>query len=107
MTVDKNILKLFNANPWGARVGDCVIRALVLGIGIDYKEACKTLGVSFKNGRGLIRDTGIDLYDVKDKFKDYFDVVQDYYEDIDFVPDEYADSKINDQMNAIERSIGA
>jgi hypothetical protein len=42
---------------------------------MDYELVCKRLGVSFKRGRGLIRDTGIQLDDIKEKFNDYFDIV--------------------------------
>lgn len=103
--MDKKIKK-FNANPWGAKTGDCVIRALVLGIGIDYVQACKKLGVSYKKGHGLIRDSGISLDDVKSKFAEYFDIVQDYADDLEFVPDEFKDSKEDDDIRALELELG-
>ena len=54
-------IKFFSFNPWKAHVGDCAIRAVVAAIGMRYELVCKELGVSWKKGRGLIRDTGIDL----------------------------------------------
>jgi len=51
----------FNYNPWKAHVGDCAIRAVVAATGLDYREVCKRLHVSYARGKGLRRDTGIDL----------------------------------------------
>lgn len=91
---DRNPNWIFiNYNPWKARRPDCAIRAIVAATGLDYRVVCKRLGVSWKNGIGLIRDTGIDLEDIKHKFNDYFDIIEDFNEDFSFVPDEYKDSK--------------
>jgi hypothetical protein len=42
---------------------------------MDYEKVCKRLGVAYKRGWGLIRDTGIKLDNIKDKFDEYFDKV--------------------------------
>lgn len=54
-------IRRFNFNPWKAHVGDCAIRAVCAAIGMRYELVCKEFGVSWKRGKGLIRDTGIDL----------------------------------------------
>ena len=54
-----------NFNPWQVRAPDCAIRAIVAATGLDYREVCRRFGVSWKNGRGMIRDSGIDLDDIK------------------------------------------
>jgi len=92
------ILKKFNVNPWHKRIGDCAIRSLVIGLGFDYRAACKQLGVSYKNGHGLIRDTGIDLYDIKTKFSEFFDIVEDFNDERDFVPDEFKGSEDDERI---------
>lgn len=68
-------IKMFSFNPWKAKVGDCAIRAIVAAIGMRYELVCKELGVSWKRGKGLIRDTGIDLDKIKSTFDSYFDIV--------------------------------
>lgn len=93
-----NFIK-FNYNPWKVRTGDCAIRAIVGATGLDYRIVCKRLGVSWKNGKGLIRDTGIDLEKVKQTFGSYFDIIEDFTENLNFVPDEFKDSPENDMMN--------
>jgi hypothetical protein len=84
-------IKNINYNKWGKHIGDCAIRAIVAAIGMDYEKVCKTYGVAFKRGHGLIRDTGIDLKDIKHKFNEWFDIVEDFNELADF-SDEYPDS---------------
>lgn len=97
----------FNFNPWQKRdIGDCAIRAIVAATGLNYKEVCKKLGVSYIIGKGLRRDTGINLDVIEDKFADYFGVVEDYYQNFDFVPDEYKDSIENDELQAFELNNG-
>ena len=91
-----------NYNPYGKRIGDCAIRAIVAATGLDYREVCKRLGVAFTKGKGLRRDTGIELEDIKQKFSDYFDIVEDYCDNNAFVPDEYKDSNANDEMNQFD-----
>lgn len=90
--------KRFNFNKWKQNIGDCAIRAICAGIGMDYELVCKRLGVSFKRGKGLIRDTGIKLDDIKEKFDEYFDVVQDYNEVYDFKDDISKDKYIDLDM---------
>jgi hypothetical protein len=53
---------------------------------------CKRLGVAWKYGKGLIRDTGIYLDDVKRVFGKYFDIIEDFTDNYAFVPDEFKDS---------------
>lgn len=77
-----------NFNPWSTRLNDCPIRAVSAAIGLKYQEVCKRFGYSWKNGYGLIRDTGATLDEIKSKFNEYFDIVEDFYEDYYFVPDE-------------------
>lgn len=96
----------FNFNPWKKDISDCMIRAVVAATGLNYKEVCKKFGVSYILGKGLRRDTGIDLHDVEQKFADYFGVVENYYDNFDFVPDEYKDSKENDDLQAFELQNG-
>jgi hypothetical protein len=85
----------FNYNPWKVSTGDCAIRAIVAATGLDYRVVCKKLGVSWKNGKGLIRDSGINLDLIKNKFNNYFDIVEDFTEDLNFVPDEFKNSSEN------------
>lgn len=82
----------FNYNPWRKHLSDCAIRAISGATGLDYREVCKQLGVSYKNGQGLIRNTGIDLDDIEERFGEYFDIVEDYYDNYNFVPDEFKGS---------------
>ena len=97
----------FNYNPWHVRdIGDCAIRAVVAAIGLDYKTVCKKLGVSYVLGRGLRRDTGIDLDKIKKTFKDYFGNIEDFAENNKFVPSEFEGSKVNDEITAIELANG-
>lgn len=77
-----------NFNPWSKRLNDCPIRAVSAATGLKYQEVCKRFGYSWKNGYGLIRDTGATLDEIKSKFNEYFDIVEDFYEDYYFVPDE-------------------
>ena len=93
-----------NFNPWKKNICDCAIRAVVAATGLNYKEVCRRFGVSYVIGKGLRRDTGIDLEDIKKTFKDYFGIIQDFSEDIGFVPDEYKDSKENDELIAFDIS---
>lgn len=99
------MLKKFNANPWHKIIGDCAIRALVLGLGFDYKVACKQLGVACKKGHGLVRDTGIDLYDIKSKFSSFFDIVEDFGDSQDFVPDEFKGTDDDIMVKSMEGSM--
>ena len=98
-----------NFNPWAQYIGDCPIRAVSAGTGLKYQEVCKRFGYSWKNGHGLIRDTGSSLDEIKSKFNEYFDIIQDFYEDYDFVPDEFkgtnAEQELIDFDN--ENGIGA
>lgn len=75
-------IKIFSFNPWKKNIGDCAIRAVVAAIGMKYELVCKEFGVSWKRGYGLIRDTGIDLEDIKQTFDEYFDVVEDFNEEL-------------------------
>lgn len=77
-----NYFKKFNANKWKKLHGDCAIRSLVLGIGIDYEVACKILGVRCLPGEGYVAEdgnegTGVDLYLIQEKFSQFLDEVQD------------------------------
>ena len=74
--------KRYNANPWKRNISDCAIRATSLAINMPYVDVCRKLGVSFKNGHGLIRDSGIYLQKIKDAFDEYFDVVVDFGEEL-------------------------
>ena len=85
-----------NYNKYHKNIGDCAIRAIVAGIGMDYDLVCKRFGMSWKKGHGLIRDTGIDLELIKQKFEEYFDIVEDFGQDEEFVPDNIPDSMLND-----------
>ena len=75
-------IRYFNMNPWKKRIPDCSIRAICAAIGMRYELVCKELGVSWKKGYGLIRDTGIDLELIKKTFDEYFDHVEDYSEEL-------------------------
>lgn len=79
----------FSFNPWKKLRPDCAIRAISAATLLDYREVCKQLGVAYKNGMGLIRDSGIDLEMIKSKFSDYFDIIEDFAENYSFVPDEF------------------
>ena len=88
----------FNFNPWKKNISDCTIRAVVAATGLDYREVCKRFGVSYVKGKGLRRDTGINLDDIEEKFAEYFDIIEDYYDNFTFVPDEFKDSPENDEL---------
>lgn len=92
----------FNFNPYKQRIGDCSIRAIVAAIGLAYREVCNRLHKTFKKGKGLLRDSGIDLEDVKKVFQPYFDVIEDFYEDNTFIPPELEKSKANADMEAFD-----
>ena len=96
----------FNFNPWKARTGDCAIRAIVGATGLDYRVVCKRLGGAWKNGTGLLRDTGIDLKRVKNTFMPYFDIIEDFTENLNFVPDEFKDSPENAMMDDFDLEYG-
>ena len=105
--MEKNIKWLhFNFNPWKQHIGDCAIRAISGATGLDYREVCRRLNVSYKNGKGLIRDTGIDLDDIKDRFNEYFDVVEDFNDNYAFVPDEFKDSPEDIEMRKFDAMYG-
>lgn len=98
----------FNFNPWKqAAVDDCAIRAVSGATGLSYKEVCKRYGMAYRNGYGLIRKTGIDLEDIKQKFDEYFDIVQDFSEDMDFVPDEMRDTFDAKLAKALDQATGS
>ena len=105
MAINKHWIKC-NYNPWHQNIGDCVIRAVSAGTGLDYREVCKRLHVSYKNGHGLIRDTGINLEDVEEVFGEYFDIIENFYNNNDFVPDEFKDTWINHDMEQFEIANG-
>ena len=92
----------FNFNPWKKNISDCAIRAVVAATGLDYRAVCKRFGVSYVKGKGLRRDTGIDLDDIEEKFAEYFDIIEDYYDNFAFVPDEFKDSPENDELQRFE-----
>lgn len=98
----------FSFNPWKQNIGDCAIRAISAATGLDYREVCKRLGMAYVKGKGLRRDSGIDLKTIKQKFSDYFDIVEDYYENFEFVPDEFKGSKEDDELQRfdLENGIG-
>lgn len=75
-------IRYFNMNPWKQRLPDCSIRAICAAIGMRYELVCKELGVSWKTGKGLIRDGGVDLELIKKTFDPYFDIVEDYTEEL-------------------------
>lgn len=58
--------------------------------------------MSYKKGKGLIRDTGIDLDKIEEIFSEYFDIVEDFYDNYDFVPDEMKDSKENIELQKFD-----
>lgn len=95
-----------NFNPWGAHVGDCAIRGISAATGLDYRIVCKMLHVSYKNGQGLIRDTGIDLNDIEHAFDSYFDIVEDFYDNTEFIPPEMVGSKEAQELAAFDQANG-
>lgn len=95
-----------NFNPWGAHVGDCAIRGISAATGLDYRVVCKMLHVSYKNGQGLIRDTGIDLNDIEQVFSEYFDIVEDFYDNAEFVPPEMVGSPEALELDAFDSANG-
>lgn len=82
-----------NFNPWNRRLQDCSVRAISAATGLKYQEVCKRLGYAWKNGHGLIRETGASLDSIKSKFDEYFDIVEDFYDDYYFIPDEMQGTK--------------
>lgn len=89
----------YNANPWKRNLPDCAIRATSLAINMPYVDVCKKLRVSYKNGHGLIRDSGIYLQKIKSVFDDYFDVVVDFSEEL---PDEFVPQVDYDTTNLFD-----
>lgn len=96
-------IRFFNFNPFKARTGDCAIRAICAAIGMRYELVCKELGVSWKRGKGLIRDTGIDLERIKEVFDEYFDVVEDYSEEL---PPEMMENPAFAQAKFMDAALG-
>lgn len=105
MAKNKHYIK-FNYNPWKQIIDDCAIRAISGATGLDYREVCRRLGVSYKNGRGLIRNSGIDLDDIEEVFDEYFDIVEDYYDNQAFVPDEFKGSAEDAAIRQFEKLHG-
>lgn len=101
--MSETYIKYFNFNPWKAKIGDCSIRAVCAAIGMRYELVCKEFGVSWKKGQGLIRDTGIDLQDIKDTFDPYFDIVEDYSEEL---PPELMDDPAFSQAKFMNAALG-
>lgn len=99
----RQLIKFFSYNPWGAKIGDCAIRAICAAIGLRYELVCKELGVSWKRGKGLIRDTGIDLELIKSKFDEYFDKVEDYAEEL---PPELLDDPAFTRAQVLDAALG-
>lgn len=73
----------FNANKWGKDHGDCAIRSLVMGIGMDYEQVCKKLGVPCVKNEGYIPTSadeteGVDLEVIKEKFSNFLGEEEDW-----------------------------
>lgn len=96
----------FNFNPWGKYIPDCSIRAISAATGLDYRVVCNMLKMSYKNGYGLIRDTGVQLETIKEVFNEYFDIIEDFYENNMFVPDEFKDTQAASDVEAIDAELG-
>ena len=62
--------------------------------------------MAYKNGYGLVRDTGVSIDDIKSTFSPYFDVVEDYYENYVFVPDEYKGTIYDKRADDIDKELG-
>jgi len=79
--------KFYNANPFGKALPDCAIRSTSLGLNIPYAEVCKRLHCRFKDGQGLVRDTGVDLYKIQDTFDKYFEEVENFDSELNRPPE--------------------
>lgn len=66
-----------NYNKWRKNVGDCVIRAIVGALGLDYEIACKLMKVDCKKEIGFTGDDGIDLYDLEKTFKKWLGPIEE------------------------------
>ena len=64
-------------NPWKAKIHDCAIRAVSLGLAMRYPSVCRMFGRRCRAGVGLEGEEGIDLEDVKRRFAPYFDEIRD------------------------------
>jgi len=84
-----------NFNPWQKNIDDCAIRAVSAATGLNYKEVCKKFKIKYKNGYGIVRQTGVDIDYIHSIFNEYFDVVEDYYENNMFIPDEMSQEDID------------
>lgn len=92
-----------NYNPWKKKINDCAIRSVSAALNMSYVEVCKAFHVAWKNGYGLIRDTGIDLDDIKQTFDEYFDSVTDFNEDL---PKDAKMQAMDDEMTKFDADNG-
>ena len=92
----------FNYNPWGLHISDCAIRAIAAATGLDYRAVCNMLKYKWKNGYGLLRDSGASMQKIKQVFNDYFDIIEDFYDNFTFVPDEFKGSKEVEDLKQFE-----
>jgi hypothetical protein len=89
-------------------IPDCAIRAISQGIKMPYVDVCKRLGVSYKKGHGLIRNSGIYLKRIETMFDEYFDIVVDF--DDTLPPDEIPEMEFDtttlfdDEPETLEKS---
>ena len=74
-----------------------------MAIGMKYELVCKAFGVAWKSGKGLVRDTGIWLEDIKRVFGEYFGNVVDFSEDM---PAELADDPEFIEMMKMDTELG-
>lgn len=60
------------------------------------------LKYKWKNGYGLLRDSGASIQKIKQVFNDYFDIIEDFYDNFTFVPDEFKGSKEVEDLKQFE-----
>lgn len=97
----------FNFNPWKQNIDDCAIRSVTCATGMKYELVCRQLGVAWKRGHGLIRNSGIDLEWIKTCFNDWFDVVQDFNDNgWEEMPDDLRDDPDFEDVQRIDIELG-
>lgn len=87
----------FNANYFGRKTGDCVIRALCLTTGYGYRKLCEMFGIPFVMGFGWGwgNNQGI-TKDEMDRFASEYGIIEEVYCDDIFM--DWINGDVDDDM---------